>query len=226
MASPLPIADLLRHSTSCPGEHVAGARGMPEQITVHTERKDSRSPGFLHFKLIRKSDYARLHLLIPDLPGEWSTSLIENNRADRLRTSCVQPTRSGSWSMARPWLKKTSARARYIGPVLANRSHRSTRSLPTSRLCVSLSATRDLGKPTEEILREIKKDAARHDIDLSVSHIASFSRTDGIAAGAGIADLIAQTVARPITGGDFWPDGPEAAYGSRNALRIPAGGTF
>ena len=58
--------------------------GMPEQMTVHTELKGGRSAGLLHFKLIRKSDYARLHLLIPDLPGEWSTSLIENNRTARL----------------------------------------------------------------------------------------------------------------------------------------------
>ena len=58
---------------------------MPEQMTAHTELKDDRSAGFLHFKLNRKSDCTRLHLLIPDLPGEWSTDLIDNNRKDRVR---------------------------------------------------------------------------------------------------------------------------------------------
>ena len=58
---------------------------MPEQMTAHTELRDGRSAGFLHFKLNRKSDCTRLHLLIPDLPGEWSTDLIDNNRTDRVK---------------------------------------------------------------------------------------------------------------------------------------------
>ena len=57
--------------------------GMPEQMTSYTKSKDGRSAGLLHFKLIRKYDYARLHLFIPDLPGEWSTDLIDHNRTDR-----------------------------------------------------------------------------------------------------------------------------------------------
>ena len=61
--------------------------GMPEQMTVHTKKGDGRSAGLLHFKLVRQSDRARLHLVIPDLPGEWSTDLIDNNRTDRLQFS-------------------------------------------------------------------------------------------------------------------------------------------
>ena len=57
---------------------------MPEQMTSHTERGDGRSAGVLHFKLMNISDRARLHLLIPDLPGEWTTSLIDNKRTGRL----------------------------------------------------------------------------------------------------------------------------------------------
>ena len=198
--------------------------GMPEQMTVHTELKGGRSAGLLHFKLIRKSDYARLHLLIPDLPGEWSTSLIENNRTDRwsfLRAA------DAIWVMVdgQALIEKDKRQsAIHRTSLLIDRiAALFSPDIPAVRLIVSHS---DLGKPTEEILQDLRKDAAQHDIDLSVSHIASFSETDGIAAGEGIADLIAQTVARPIAAGDFWPDRLEAAYGSRNALRIPAGGTF
>ena len=198
--------------------------GMPEQMTVHTERKDSRSAGFLHFKLIRKSDYARLHLLIPDLPGEWSTSLIENNRTDRL--SFLRAA-DAVWVMVdgQTLIEKDQRQsAIHRTSLLIDRvAALFSPDIPAVHLVVSHS---DLGKPTEEILQELRKDAARHGIDLSVSHIASFSKTDGITAGAGIADLIAQTVAGPIAGGDFWPDSLEATYGSRNVLRISAGGIF
>ena len=198
--------------------------GMPEQMTVHTELKGGRSAGLLHFKLIRKSDYARLHLLIPDLPGEWSTSLIENNRTARLsflraadaiwvmvdgQTLIEKVQRLGAIHRASMLIDRIAA---LFSP-----------DIPAVRLVVSHF---DLGKPTEEILQQLRENAARYGIDLSVSHIASFSKTDGIAGGTGIADLIAQTVARPIARGDFWPDRLEAAYGSRNALRIPVGGTF
>ena len=193
-------------------------------MTVHTERKDGRSAGLLHFKLIRKSDYARLHLLIPDLPGEWSTSLIENNRTDRLsflraadaiwvmvdgQTLIEKVQRLGAIHRASMLIDRIAA---LFSP-----------DIPAVRLVVSHF---DLGKPTEGILQQLRENAARPGIDLSVSHIASFSKTDGIAGGTGIADLIAQTVARPIARGDFWPDRLEATYGSRNALRIPVGGTF
>ena len=198
--------------------------GMPEQMTVHTERKDSRSAGFLHFKLIRKSDYARLHLLIPDLPGEWSTSLIENNRTDRL--SFLRAA-DAVWVMVdgQTLIEKDQRQsAIHRTSLLIDRvAALFSPDIPAVHLVVSHS---DLGKPTDEILQELQKDAARHGIDLSVSHIASFSKTDGITAGAGIADLIAQTVAGPIAGGDFWPDSLEATYGSRNVLRISAGGIF
>ncbi len=197
---------------------------MPEQMTGHTERGDGRSTGFLHFKLIRKSDCARLHLFIPDLPGEWSAALIENNRSDRL--SFLRAA-DAIWVMVdgQTLIKKVARRsAIHRASVLIDRvAALCSPDIPTVRLVVTRF---DLGKPAEETLQELREHAARHDIDLSVSNIASFSKTEEITAGAGIADLIAQTVAGPIADGDFWPDGSEAAYGSRNALRVAAGGIF
>ena len=197
---------------------------MPEQMTVHTESGDGRSAGLLHFKLMRKSDSARLHLFIPDLPGEWSTALIDNNRSDRL--SFLRAA-DAIWVMVdgRTLIKKDQRRsAIHRASLLIDRiASLCSPDIPAVRLVVSRF---DLGKPAEEILQEFREYAARHYIDLSVSNIASFSDTEGITAGAGIADLIAQTVAAPIAKVDFWPKGLESAYGSRNALRVPEGGIF
>jgi hypothetical protein len=57
---------------------------IPDKLTVHTEIADGRSAGFLHFKL-EETDTGKCHnYLIPDLPGEWTTSLVDEARLDRL----------------------------------------------------------------------------------------------------------------------------------------------
>ena len=54
-----------------------------EDITAHTELSDDRTPGFMHLRLRRTSDDHVIDLLLPDLPGEWSTALIDTDRTDR-----------------------------------------------------------------------------------------------------------------------------------------------
>jgi hypothetical protein len=56
----------------------------PEQMTNHTEPPDHRTAGFLHLRLRDRESGVRHDVLLPDLPGEWSTSLIDSNRVDRL----------------------------------------------------------------------------------------------------------------------------------------------
>ena len=197
---------------------------IPEQMTAHTELKDDRSAGFLHFKLNRKSDCTRLHLLIPDLPGEWSTGLIDNNRTDRVRflraADAIWVMINGQTLIKRDQRPDTLHRTSLLIDRIAEFF---SPDVPTVRLVVTHI---DLGKPSEESLQKLREHAAKNGIDLSISHIASFSKTDGIPPGEGISDLMAQTVAEPISGGDFWPDRLEMAYGSRNALRVLAGGNF
>ena len=209
------LDELSRGARSWPG-------ARPEQMTAHTELSDDRSAGFLHFKLLRKSDHARLHLFIPDLPGEWSTSLIENNRTDRL--SFLQAA-DAIWVMVdgRTLIEEVQRQgAIHRANLLIDRlAALCSPDIPAVRLVVTRF---DLGKPPEETLQQLREYAVRHGIDLSINNIASFSETEGITAGMGIADLIAQTVAVPIADGDFWSDALEAADGSRNALRVSAGG--
>ncbi|MFK0692894.1 hypothetical protein ACFX5Q_32845 [Mesorhizobium sp. IMUNJ 23033] len=56
----------------------------PEQITSHTTLSNDREAGFLHLRLWRHADDRLLDVLLPDLPGEWSQALIGRNDAERL----------------------------------------------------------------------------------------------------------------------------------------------
>lgn len=56
----------------------------PQQMTVHTELKDHNTAGFLHLRLVRKSDGRRVDFALPDIPGEWTQELVTNARSERL----------------------------------------------------------------------------------------------------------------------------------------------
>lgn len=57
---------------------------VPDQLTAHTELQDERIAGYLHLRLENENANQKIDLLLTDLPGEWTTSLIEQNRTDRL----------------------------------------------------------------------------------------------------------------------------------------------
>ncbi|MEQ5287599.1 TRAFAC clade GTPase domain-containing protein [Providencia huaxiensis] len=57
---------------------------VPEQMTLHTELTDERSPGFLHLRLKRLSDGRKIDFALPDIPGEWTQALISNSQYERL----------------------------------------------------------------------------------------------------------------------------------------------
>jgi len=196
----------------------------PEQMTAHTELGDDRSAGFLHLKLLRQSDGTRLNLFIPDLPGEWSTSLIDSNRADRLEFL------RGAYAI---WIMVDG---RSLADRLQRRSaiHRASLlidrivalcvpAIPTVRLVITRF---DQGQPGEATLQELRDHASQLGVDLAISNIASFSESADIPAGTGIADLVTQTLARPCYDDEFWPAGPIAMPGSRYALRVPMGGSL
>jgi len=51
---------------------------LPQELADHTSLADERRPGFLHLGIAKNEE--RIDLLLSDLPGEWTTSLI--NRAE------------------------------------------------------------------------------------------------------------------------------------------------
>ena len=178
--------------------------GMPEQMTAHTVRSDGRSVGFLHFKLVRGSDRARQNVLIPDLPGEWTTSLVDGNRTDRLDflTSAdsiwlmVDGRRLADDSQRLHAIHRTNL---LIDRLVAFLSP----AVPALRLVVTRL---DLARPTAETLERIRDRGARYKLNIAVDQIASFSEDTNTTAGAGLAALVAGTLAVTMAEEHFWPD--------------------
>src|SRR4029077_3525643 len=58
---------------------------LPDQLTQHTELADDRTAGFLHLRLRHEESEETCDFLLPDLPGEWTTSFVDKDRNDRLQ---------------------------------------------------------------------------------------------------------------------------------------------
>ena len=190
----------------------------PDQMTSHTEMDAGRSAGFLHIKLRRDADERCFDLLIPDLPGEWSSSLIDNNRHERL--SFLASARA-------IWIMVDGASLRADDQRL-NAVHRLKRLIArVAAMCeggppdLHIVITRhDAGPLHPSVADDIVAAGAKLGVELALHEIASFSDNGAVPAGSGIADLIAQTLdfEPPLT--PLWPDA--AATGSRQALRFAA----
>lgn len=191
--------------------------GVPDQMTAHTELGNGRSAGFLHLKLVRKTDGCELNLFVPDLPGEWSTNLIEKDEGERLsflrdadtiwltidgRSLTENVQRRGAIHRLALLIERV---AELVKP-----------NIPMFRLVVTRS---DQGQPLEETMQEIQSTAKKLGVDIAINLIASFSQSKDIRPGTGIANLIAESVATPINRDDFWPDA-EGLTGYRSSLRI------
>ena len=206
-------------------ELARGARrwqdGIPEQMTVHTERRDDRFPGFVHFKLRRRADGEQVNLIVPDLPGEWTNSLVDSNRTDRLSflrsADAIWVMVNGQMLTAKEHRLGTIHRTNLIIDRIAELCGPE---IPIVRLVVSRA---DLGEPDEGSLRELQDNADRHGIALPVSAISSFSTSQDVEPGTGIAELVADTVEAGSPDVEFWPEGACGSPGARNALRIGRG---
>ena len=192
--------------------------GTPEQMTVHTERGDDRFPGFVHFKLRRKADGARLNLIIPDLPGEWTNSLIDRNRTDRLSflssADAIWVMVNGQMLVVKEQRLGTIHRTNLIIDRIAELCDPD---VPSLRLVVSRG---DLGVPDERSFRQLQDNADRHGISMPVSLISSFSISPEVRPGTGIAELVASTVETGSPVAEFWSEGSSGTFGPRNSLRF------
>lgn len=182
----------------------------PSEMTVHTELADDRQAGFLHLRLRRDADGRKFDILMPDLPGEWSRSLIGSGDADRLSFLRAAEV---VWLMVdgRDFLE-SSTRELAIHRT-TNLIERLTLILPTSRPRVILVASwRDKGEFPEAALKRVQEYGQQFGLEIKLASIASFSDTD-MQPGFGLADLIDMTLAafetRPIP----WPkDSPSYSH--------------
>ena len=191
----------------------------PEQMTNHTEDPDDRTAGFLHLRLRDRKSGARHDILLPDLPGEWSTSLIDSNRVDRLNflkaadviwitvdgRQLIQPqTRQQVLHRTGLLLQRVSE---FLGP-----------KVPPVFVVIS---HKDHGDPSEASLRKLQAEAARLNLAIKILQVASFSDNEAVAPGMGIAELIGASLASSSStaSASLWPDSV-GTDGSRHFLNF------
>lgn len=142
----------------------------PEQFTQHTEMADDRTPGFLHLRLRRAED-EKIDFLLPDLPGEWSQSFIDEDNNSRLqflkRADVIWLMMDGSQ------LRKPSTRHWVIHrmQILIGRLQASIGDLPPLVLVLS---RRDGGEVVASVLAPLIEEATKQSLQMSVVQIASF----------------------------------------------------
>lgn len=191
----------------------------PEQMTTHTELGDSRAAGLLHLRLKRTAKGTCIDLFIPDLPGEWSTNLIDTNEHDRLRflhgSEAIWLTVDGASLLTPDTRNNAVHRMKLLVDRVVEFFDRKT-----PRLFLVITRC-DLGRPPEAIIERIVSRASYHNVELQVMHVASFSQEPSIPAGTGIPELISASIATEQKSLDFWAFAK--ASGHRQILRLPPG---
>jgi hypothetical protein len=189
----------------------------PEQMTSHTELSDDRDAGYLHLRLQRTADRQAADLLLPDLPGEWSTGFIDSNRAERLD---FLKSADVIWVMAdrRQLIAPGSRRGalRRLDLLL----QRVAALLPEPPLAFVVISHHDSGAPRPEDLDALVRTSSARGLPVEAVPIASFSSVNSqIPPGFGIAELITKSIAprpRPLA---LWPD-RDLTHESRAMLRL------
>jgi hypothetical protein len=179
------------------------AGDAPGKLTTHTALKDERTAGFLHFRLLRKATDEVADILFPDLPGEWSTALIEVNDKKRLdflkAAECV-------WIIVDGVQVTTVATRQTVLHKLSVLLQRVKALAGANCPPISLVITRrDRGVVPEAAYATVVEEAQAQDITLKVYQIASFSENDAIEPGTGLTELIESLFSESQAGPEAWP---------------------
>ena len=193
----------------------------PEQMTNHTEPPDHRTAGFLHLRLRnRKSEAA--DILLPDLPGEWSTSFIDSNRVDRLgflkAADVIWLMIDGRQLIELPSRQQVLHRSSLL---LQRVSEFLGSNVPPVFIVIS---HRDLGNPSDASIQKLHAEAQRFGVPVKIVQVSSFSDNDSVIPGTGIAELIESSLAgtsKPSAEA-WWPDS-EARSPKRQFLGFRVG---
>jgi hypothetical protein len=175
----------------------------PEQMTMHTEMSDDRQPGFLHLRLRRLADGRTTDLALPDLPGEWTTALVETARSDRfefLRSAdVIWMVVDGRALSDRE--RRNSAISR-LGQLVSRLQTLCETKLPKLILVLT---RRDAGMIEGSVLARIHSELARRNASARIIEVASFSDNVEVRPGHGMASLIDATLASNAASFQFWP---------------------
>ena len=181
---------------------------QPDQMTVHTELADHRTPGFVHLRLRHDSTGAVFDFFLPDLPGEWTKALV--NKADTGRLEFMKSA-DVIWLMTdgRTLINKETRQGviHRLGLVIDRLSKILGDRTPK---LILIPTHRDHGEVPTYVFDQIRKDMSRLRLPLEIRPVASFSDDKGIVPGHGLADLIDATACIAPEAPPFWPSSPIA----------------
>ncbi|AXI42582.1 hypothetical protein C1J02_11990 [Sulfitobacter sp. SK011] len=178
---------------------------QPEQLTDHTRSLDDRQPGFVHLRLHRLEDQHTVTIALPDLPGEWTKSLVDENNFNRLSflNACEK-----IWIVidGRDFRDQLGRRVEVNRTELLLERLKQNLASPTKHEVILVITHADLGELAKGTLEPVLKFAERLGFRSAVHHIASFSSLDTIAPGSGVAELLASTLSDGSRSfPDIWP---------------------
>ena len=177
---------------------------IPEQITDHTELPDDRTAGFLHLRLARAKQASPVDLLCSDLPGEWTTALVDHNRVDRLgflrRADVIWLVVDGTELVTQAKRQLCVFRTKLV-------IERLDQFLGCRPRLILVVTRRDREMPAEDVVQTICAEGTRRGFETESVAVASFSYDGVVAAGTGILALLQRTTAFGYDGGVVWqPD--------------------
>lgn len=188
----------------------------PEQMTVRTEIADERSPGFLHLRLVRNSDGRRVDLALPDIPGEWTQSLVNSGRSNQLdfmKSADVIWIVLDGRMLAQ--IEKRQGIIVRVGQLAGRLNTMLNNLVPRLILVVT---HRDLHTLDENVVALLQAELARRGNKAEIVCVAPFSdHPEEIRAGFGLAELIDLTVGKLSERPIFWQS-TEPTEGSRAYL--------
>jgi hypothetical protein len=164
---------------------------MLEKIIKHTELADPRRPGFLHLRLHSDKLSGPVDFVFPDLPGEWTDSLIDRSDHERLG---FMRSAEALWILidgsALVDLERRQAVVNRAQRILS-RVRQYFDPPPDLPILLVVSRRDQFESLPEEPMKRIQEEAAKRDIRLEVVEIASVSEhVDRTPGGFGIETLL------------------------------------
>ncbi|MPR13065.1 TRAFAC clade GTPase domain-containing protein [Microvirga tunisiensis] len=174
---------------------------VPDRMTYRTQYEVDRGAGFMHLDLHRIGQERRMRLFLSDLPGEWTTTLIDNARnADRLRF--IDRSDGILILIDGPTLLDRLRRGQTLNQhkILIDRIS----AIVPNRCPIAVLATKgdQIGMTTPPALDDIVQHARRSGFQAHGAVISSFSGVEEVCSGAGVVESLMTVLA----------SSPNAAY--------------
>lgn len=164
-----------------------------QELTQRTQMVDERQPGFLQLKLCHNVSTRIFDVILPDLPGEWTTTFVNENRFERLKflLSCDVIWLVMDGRALREKIKRRGETHRT--EVLLNRLVSNFGNFKLPRLMIVVTH-KDFGNMEPTALEDVTRIATDLSFAVEVHHIASFAPDSEIVPGQGLSELLSASL--------------------------------